>query len=722
MKRERKSKEAVQKGKVSNLKQKKTRNNNKQWNSAPAILDPKKVALWLAIISIVTLVAYSSSFNNGITNWDDNEYVVENEFIKVINAESISNIFSELNYMGNYHPLTLVSLAIDYQFAKDNPNFEHNLDPFPFHFTNILLHLIVTLLVFWFTLKLFDNFNIAVIAGLLFGVSALHVESVSWISERKDVLYSAFFVGALVSYLKFLEKKSIVAFVVTILLFVLSLLSKGQAVSLAVSLVAIDWYKGRKLTDMKLIAEKVPFFLLALVFGIVAIKAQAAGDAIISQEAYPFIYRIGFAGYAYMQYIIELTIPYGFSAINPYPDIINKSIPAYYWLYLLPALTTLYALYYTVKTKKKAATFGIAFFIINIFLLLQFLPVGSAIHADRYAYIPSIGYVILAGVLAEDLIKKKKSLKMAVYTLIGLFAGVQTYATYERAKVWESSETLWEDTVKKSPKAVVAWNNKGSVADRTAVEFAEKFDFENSKKYRLQAISDFGHAVRWKPDYVNAFYNRGSTKQSLGKEQKDSSLIKSSIEDFNSALTFDPLFAPAYHNRGTSYDELGNSAKAVEDYTTAIDIKANDPQYFVNRGVAYGKLNQLKKSVLDFDKALLLNPQSASVYANRGLAKVKSKDFEGGLQDYNKTIELDPNFRTVYFNRGLLYRLLKKYPEAVVDLTKAISNNPNNAEAYYYRGVCYIEVGNNDAACEDFNKAISLGLKGVSQIVDKYCK
>ncbi len=717
MKRERKNKNAPNKAKQ--LAPYYKRKNEQYFATAPT--NTRKWLIWGGVIAVLTLVAYSSAFKNGITNWDDKEYVVENQLIKEIDVKSISEIFSTLSYMGNYHPLAIVSLAIDYQFAKDNPKFKNQLNPFPFHFTNILLHLITSLLVFWFVLKLFDNFNMAVIAGLLFGVAALHVESVAWISERKDVLYSAFFVAALVGYLKYLETKKILFFALSLFLFLLSLLSKGQAVSLAVSLVAIDWYKGRKFKDIKVIYEKIPFFLLALGFGILAVIAQKSSDAIISAEAYPFIYRIGFAGYAYMQYIIELTIPVGFSAINPYPDIINKSIPAYYWLYLIPALASLYGFYYAIKTQKKAVAFGIAFFIINIFLLLQFLPVGSAIHADRYAYIPSIGYVILVAALADDLIKKKRQLKMAVFIAIGIFASVQIYATQQRSKVWKDSQSLWNDTVKKSPKAVVAWNNRGSVFDRKAKAFADKFDFETANKYRQQAISDFSEAIKWKPDYVNAYYNRGSSKQSLAKNTKNKALVASSIADFDSALLYDPLFAPAYHNRGMGFDEQGKYEKAIKDFSTAIELNPSDHTYYVNRGVAFGKLNKLKESIADFDMSITLNSQNASVYSNRGFAKVLSKDLNGALEDYNKAIELDPNFHTVFYNRAMLYQRMERYKAAIADLSHVIKINNKNTNAYFFRGENYIKLGNKSNACEDFETLKKLGDKRAIELISKYC-
>ncbi len=671
--------------------------------SAVAKIPKNIILLWIGIISILTIIAYYPSFDNELTNWDDDEYVTKNIYLKDLSFDNIKEIFKESSFMGNYHPLSLLSLSIDYSIGGEDEN--GKIDPFMYHFTNILLHLFITLLVLWFVYELFDNINIAIIAALLFGVHTLHVESVAWVSERKDVLYSLFFVASLVSYVKFTKCGKYKYYVISFFMFVLSLFSKGQAVSLAVTLFAIDYFKNRKLLDIKIILEKVPFFILAVIFGLLAIEAQAKGNAIVSGEAYSFVHRIGFAGYAFMQYIIQLIAPVNLSAIYPYPDILNKTIPAYYWLFLLPSIAVLVFGIISFK-KSKVVTFSIAFFIINIFLLLQFIPVGSAVHADRYAYIPSIGFFILIAWFAQRLIENKKEMKKVVFSFVGVFTIVLIFMTMSRNEVWANSEALWDDTVEKSPKAVVAWNNRGSLKDKKATVAKDSLNLKKAELLRRQAIKDFTIAIKGKPDYSHAFYNRGSSQYELGKQIADTLMIKKSIKDFTKALHFDPAFPEAYHNRGNAVGELGNLEEAMKDYDMAISLKKDDANFYVNRGVTKGKLNMMKEAVIDFNVAVKLNPRHESVYSNRGLARSRLGDKEGAIKDYDMAIRIKPLFFTAFFNRAITKYENEDFQGALNDINIVIQKSDKFIESSYWRGRIKEKLGDNKGALEDYNKIV----------------
>ena len=214
-------------------------------------------------------------------------YVGANPFIKSLSLENLAGIFSS-NYMGNYHPLSMLSLSLDYKI--------HKFDPFVFHLNNILIHIVNSILVLIVLKKLTGKLQIGVIAALIFGVHALHVESVAWISERKDVLYTCFFLLSLYCYIRFAPKRTLKWYILCLLFFLLSCLAKGQAVTLALSLFLIDFFLGRKWTELKILIEQVPFLLLALIFGIVAFHAQKGADATIMAN-FPIQQRVAFASY-----------------------------------------------------------------------------------------------------------------------------------------------------------------------------------------------------------------------------------------------------------------------------------------------------------------------------------------------------------------------------------------------------------------------------------------
>ena len=683
--------------------------------------------LWIFLIVILTTIAYFPTFDNEITSWDDEFYINDNPYLKSLSSDNIKTLFNTKTYhMGNYHPLSMISLSIDYAIGGEDE--DGNINPYMFHFTSLVLHILVSLLVFWFVLLLLKNINIAIISALLFGVHTLHVESVAWISERKDVLYAFFFVASLVSYVKYTDKKNLFWYFAALLLFLLSLFSKGQAVSLAVTIILIDWIRNRKLFDIKVIAEKIPFLALAIVFGLIAIGAQQDSEALVDEQGYDFFQRIGIASYAFMQYIYKLILPINLSAIYPYPDIIKQKIPALYYAMIVPVGIIVFVFIRLFKKKKTVLVFSMAFFVVNIFLLLQFIPVGSAIHADRYAYIPSIGFFIMLSVLLLNLIKNKQKNKKLVYSLLAVYIIVLTGLSFMRSDIWQNSETLWIDTVEKSPKSVIAWNNLGSLKDRNAVKAMGELRIEDTKTLRLEAISHFSKAIKGKPDYRNAFYNRGVSRFELGKLNFDTIMIKSSIDDYDSALKQDGQFSDAYHYRGNAKAELGRLDAAMKDYNLAIDLKQTEGSlegmnfYYSNRGITKGKLGDYDGAISDFNMALSITPNESGIYSNRGRAKMLKGEAEKAIEDFNLAISIDPNHYSSYLNRAVAKQIMKDFEGTLSDYNKSIELNPNAVEAYFSRGKLLIIMNTPDKACIDFKKAQVLGHPLAGIFIQNYCK
>lgn len=712
MKRERK----YQKENVDEIKKLKSKHN------VLSQISGKTKFFWLFIISFLTLVSYFSAFNNEITSWDDEFYLNTNPYLKDLSFETVKTLFdTDTYYMGNYHPLSMISLSVDYAIGGEDA--EGNINPFMFHFTNIILHLLVSLSVFWFVYLLLKKFNTAVFAAMLFGVHTLHVESVAWISERKDILYSLFFVLSMVAYLKYIDLQKTKYYIFSLLLFLLSLFSKGQAVSLAVTLILIDYLRERKLISKKLIFEKLPFFIFAFIFGIIAIGAQKQSEALVDEQGYDFIQRTAIASYAFMMYVKQLILPVNLSAINPYPDIIHQTVPPLYYFMIIPALAIGLLFFWLIKNKKKTEAFAIGFFIVNIFLLLQFIPVGSAVHSDRYAYIPSIGYVILFAVLLFNFIKKRTKNKQIVYGISGVYLLILSILTFIRCDVWQNSETLWKDTVKKSPTSVVAQNNLGSWKDRQAVKATEKMDFEKAKTLRLAAIEDFTKAIKGKPDYKNAFYNRGVSEFEIGKLMKDTDFIRASINDFNKALEQDAQFADAYHNRGNAKVELGDLQGALKDFELAINFNPDDAKYYVNRGVTKGKMGNIEGAINDFNKALYLHSdEKAAIYSNLGKANMLQGKTDEAIKNYDYSIQLNPEQYTAYLNRALAKQKKGDFNEALKDFTECLKINPKMADAYYNRALLFLEMNKRENACNDFEQASNLGIEFAKILMQKYCK
>lgn len=699
------------------VKSKKLSNTNKKSTTINNDFDKNKLLIYTVLLIVITFGVFSPTFKNGLTNWDDGKYIPENPFIEPFNFETTKEIFfskdkGKLFWMGNYHPLTMLSLNINYAFAKKDA--EGNVKVTGFQFINILLHVLNTLLVFLIIKALLKNLNIAFFAALLFGIHTLHVESVAWIAERKDVLYTFFFLAGLLSYIKYTDNLKIGRYILTFLLFFLSLLSKGQAVSLAVTIILIDYFKNIELLSLRVIIEKIPFFALALVFGFIAVTAQKEGNALQVINTTPLLNRIGIAGFGYTMYLLKLIFPIGLSAIYPYPDIIHQTIPAYFWLGLITVIATGIIALKAYKNNK-IIFLGIGFFAVNIFLLLQLLPVGSAIYADRYAYIPSIGfYLIVAYFLSK--IKNVNN----QFIVLGIYAFALSFLTVDRIGDWKDSRTLWEDVVKKQPKSVVAWNNLGSEYNRHAKDYLEQGDIASFEEYTYKAINCFNTAIDQKPDYKSAFYNRGFAKFNLAENNNDTTTMIAALEDFNRTISIDIEFHEAYLQRGILYTWLNEYEKALIDYNYGLSLRPNNTRLIINRATTKGRLGDYEGAIADLNLAISINPNQAEAYSNRGLAYAYMGEYDLALDDYNKAISFEEDGQT-YFNRGLTYYNLNDFEKALSDFEKAIQLYFEIGDLYFYKAFCERKLNNPNVACEDMQKSVNLGFPPAINYVSTFC-
>ncbi len=288
---------------------------------------------WIAGILLITFICYLPvlSDKKEFTNWDDPGYVTEQKLVKDLNAETLKTLFKpSTDVMLNYHPLTMISLGIDYKLGFDKKT--NTLSIKPFAWSNLILHLLNTALVFIF-LYLLSGRRIwaAVISALWFGIHPMHVESVAWISERKDVLYCFFFLLSCIAYLKYLETNRFLLLASCFFFFVLSCLSKAMAVPLPLVLILIDILHKRKI-NFKVVLEKAPFLIVALLIGYNAVLIQDKG-AIAEFEIFTLAERFMFAAYGFFMYIVKLIAPFELSAFYPYPNLDESgNIPAVYYL------------------------------------------------------------------------------------------------------------------------------------------------------------------------------------------------------------------------------------------------------------------------------------------------------------------------------------------------------------------------------------------------------
>ena len=618
----------------------------------------------LAII-LVTALIFSNALQNGLTSFDDDFYILKNPFLRDFSWHGITAIFSSY-YQSNYHPLTTLTYLVEFHFF--------GLNPLPYHLLNVLLHLLNTWLVFKCCESLSGNRITPIVVSILFAIHPMHVESVAWVSERKDVLYAAFYLLSLLTYLRYLDEGLTVKnYTWTLLLFTASLLCKSAAVTLPVLLIAIDVYKGRGV-NKKTIAEKIPFLLLSLVFGMINIFAQKAGGPVnILFDYYGVINGIFLFTSGIALYFIRAIVPFSLSAMHYFPYIHGTGLPWEYYL-SLPFLALVTWLVIRLKKSsplRKEIIFGIFFFFITVSVMLQFVSVGSALTAERYTYIPYIGLFYIAGQWIATVITKKQytTTVIGIFCLITVIYSIQTF---NRIGIWKDDEILLTDVIEKNP----------GILDVNYIYLLRGDSRINTHNLK-GALDDFTQAISMTPQFTfagTAWFGRGHVNEELGD-------LKAALSDYNNAILLSPKLAEAYNGRGWGYFRSGDVKAAMQDYNTAISLK----------------------------------PGYAEAYNNRGWAYNNTGDLKSAMQDYDKAISLDPVFEKPYFNRAAIEAYSGDYGAAINDYDYLIKLHPDDNTAYYYRGLARMNQKNTTGACEDWRRSAELGNPKASQMIQQYC-
>ena len=519
--------------------------------------------------------------SNGFTNWDDQLYITENMLLR---GPDWHGIFTQ-PVVSNYHPLTVASLALNYQLS--------GLKPFSYHFVDWAFHIANTALVFFLAYRLSgSNRWVSFLTALFFGIHPMHVESVAWTSERKDVLFCFFFLLSMLSYLRYLRKPGWESYTGALVLFALSLVSKPAAVTLPVVLLLVDWYRGRSLKDTSVWLEKLPFFALALVFGLLTVQIQSE-KAIADPTYYPLWQRFVFAVYGFGEYIKKLFFPFKLATIHPFPD--AGVIPVSYYPGIFLAFLKLGMIVFLHKNKH--VMFGVGFYAINLALVLQLMPFGNSVVSERYTYVPYIGLVF--GIMMNwATAPRLQGIKNAALGVFLVAAFVFAILANKQVKVWKDSLTLWTKAIEIYPDSYIARSNRGHY-------------LANELKQYDQALADYTVALETEPQHPNSLDNR--TVIYLHKEN-----YEAAYADADNYVRYHPNMYRAYLLRAFTADRLKKYDQALADYAKCIELEPENEEPRGNRGVIYYNAKQdYKAAKADFDAGIRLNPKKGVNYVNR---------------------------------------------------------------------------------------------------------
>ncbi len=609
-------------------------------------------------IALLTFICYHYSLGNQFTNWDDERFIPQNIFIKSFSAANLKMMLFHDVTGDYYNPLTIISYAVNYHFSGINPP--------SYYLTNIILHILNSCLMFFLALMLFKAMEkngygifkwkewLAFFCTLAYAIHPMHVESVSWAAERKDVLYAFFYFAGMIAYIRFTEvnvRKYAWLFIVLIC-FLLSLFSKPMAIVFPFSLLAIDvLLKRDKTTSVKnIIFEKLPFLVIAIASAIATYHLQKLAGSIREQAEYSFFQRFLFASYGFFMYLLKAFIPIPQSSYYPYPDMgPSGSLPVLFYLSpliaLIVALIPLYLAYRSGNNNFRIVLFGLGFYFFNMIIVSQIIGSGPTMMADRYSYVCYFGIFFPVTYFMYKIVAKDAVVRKIGTVVISLYLLCFTFLCYERTLVWHNSETLWSEVIKQYPhKIVKAYNNLGNY-------YFEQADLDN-------AYSNYKEAIDLKTGDPQVYCNMGSL---LGAKKE----YQLSLRYYTVALKIDSNDAVTYLDRAITYSAMGNYQLAISDYRRSSYLNPNSEVLLRNIGFTYLNAHLFDSAIFYYNRVILINPANPGYFHYRGVAEFDKGAVKPAMDDFMQNLRIAPHDSECMFYLSVAYNRQSDFKNAV---------------------------------------------------------
>lgn len=608
---------------------------------------PGRWYIWLLLV--VTAIVFSGVTSHQLTFIDDDKYIITNPFLRDLSLKGIGAIFTSF-YEFNYHPLTTLTWLLEYSLF--------GLNATVYHVVNLALHLANVWLVYRLAQRLSGKENVALMVAALFALHPLHVESIAWVSERKGLLSGLFYFMSLIAYVRYVDGSRRKDLLLCFVWFLFACASKSAAVTLPLVLMAIDWYRGRRVAASLL--EKIPFLLVSILFGVLAVLSQKAGGSMTDLlPQYGLINRIFLFTGGLAFYFVKLAIPYPLSAIHFFPDVSGGALPWYFYA-SVPLLAAIGWGVWKMRSGARELRFGLLFFLAAMVVMLQLLPVGGAYAAERYTYVSYFGlfYAIVQWVDGAGFREVGHRVLAAVLLLF-------TFVSWARVGDWRDTDTILGDIV---------YKNEG-----------------NSRN-----------------SLVHYHWGQYYTYRQQWPEAAD---------QYSRSLTIDQRNFPALLRRGEALDAMGRYKEAMADYTAARLIDAKSAVVYNNMGWTRFGLGDPAAALLLIDTAITLDSKLATAYNNRGWIKLQQKDSVAALSDFDAAIRMQPGFAKAYYNRALVKLYRGDATGAMADYTTIIRMYPNESLAWFNRGLVHLQLLDKQAAARDMHRAADLGNRNAASIL-----
>lgn len=624
-------------------------------------IDPRvTIVVFLLVLGIV--VTYWQTIDHKFVTYDDGGYIYENPPVLTgLTWEGILWAFTT-GYQANWHPLTWLSHMVDAEL--------YGLNAGGHHITSMLIHTLSTILLFFVFRRMTGSLWPSAFVAAFFGLHPLHVESVAWASERKDVLSALFWMATMLAYVRYVEAPSTRRYVLALLLFALGLMAKPMLVTLPFVLLLLDYWPLKRLrvwenqnshaesshTNIdslpfgKIVVEKIPFFILTALSSIVTFLVQQRGGAVFPLEVMPVSLRLQNTAVSYVSYIRKMIWPSDLATFYPHPGFrlpLWEAIAATVFLLLVTVCVVWWG------KKHRYLTTGWLWYIGTLVPVIGIVQVGIQAMADRYTYLPLIGLSVVIAWGVNDLAGSWRLKKVLLSFLGGLSVLAMVVLTWFQVGTWRDSTTL------------------------------------------------FSHAADVIEENYLAMTNLGLAKIHEGK-------FDEAIDHLTEAQKIAPLIPDIHNYLGLALSGQGKFLEATEKYKDAVRLRPKYQAALFNLAVAYDRLGNTDEAISYFEESLLLNPEDAEAHNNLGAALGKLGNIDAAVDHFREAVRIRPEYTSALYNLGTGLITLGRHAEAVTPLSDVIRLKPDHAKAHYNLGLALEEVARYPDALLNFQEALRL--------------
>lgn len=710
----------------------------------------RREVLLCLLLAGITVALYWPATHCDFIHFDDQAYVTENAQVQQgLTWAGIEWAFTHA-VSSNWHPLTLLSHMLDCQLF--------GLRPWGHHLTSLLFHALNTVLVFLLLRRLTNSVWRSAAVAALFGWHPLHVQSVAWVSERKDVLSTFFFLLSLLAYVRYAQESSdrqsnvrpksasFIFYALSLGAFVLGLMSKVMLVTLPCVLLLLDYWPLKRFPlSRRLVMEKVPFFSLAVAASAVALVVQGHGGAMATMDTLSLGDRLGNALISYCRYLEKLFWPADLAIFYPHPfswplgDVVLAAV----------FLSGVSALFFWRRKSQPWLLMGWLWFLGTLVPVIGLVQVGEQSMADRYTYIPSIGLFVLVvwgayescqrwrqpakapARLSPGVARKRggagdaRTVSGGVLPVLSVAGGLALFVccllTRQQLSYWRNSDSLFRQALKVTGNNSWALSNLGDVAFNEgrageAINYYQQAlslkpaaaDLHNNLGVALlaegqtdQAITEAEEALRLNPNYAAAYLSLGNALAKKGQ-------MDEAIARLQAGIRLEPANADGYMDLGVALLKQGRMEEAISELHTAMGLKPATAELHDDLGIALLAQGRPDEAIIEFQQSIQLKPDFVSAHLDLGSAFIKKGQIEQAIPEFQEAVRLKPSDDSGHIDLGVARMSQGRLDEAINELLTAVQLKPDDSKAHHTLAVAYLRKGQLDIAILQLQETLRL--------------